>query len=397
MAQHKKMTSRERILAAYAREAVDHPPVCPNLIRWIRGHHGCACEMHQLQVMEKYRFDPLIEYGKYLNDPICSDYVYRPDAAGGYRDLPGVTAELRVENHHDRTIHIRSFDTPDGVLTDRIDWPRPNVGYGDGPNPHRVEPLLKSTQDLAALRHLYPQPKTGFTEDLRFFTEMVGQRGLVEYFEASNAGSWGMESLGPENMLLCAAENPELLKGALRICQEQHLRNLKVVLESGHMHHAVSWFQCGPSVGWSPPHIREFFFPLIREGVELVHSYGGTYRFQDDGKMRQAIGELIEMGVDVIGALQPPDTGDCMIGEIKRTYDGQACFLGGLDPTYTFELGSSEKVRQAATDYLDQIGDGKGVVIATAEAFGPETPEQCLYEWTRTVSEYWPSRCSSRP
>ena len=382
-----QMLPKERILAAYNRQDVDRPPVCPNLIRWIRGTYGCTCEMHQWQIAEKFGFDPLIMYGMYLNAPISSDYVYRPDAGDGYRDLENVNVKVCVENQKESVVYIRRFETPDGILTDRITWARPNMGYGDGPNPHRDEPLAKSLDDIAALKHLYPKPQKGNVNDLNLLSEVVGDRGLVEYYETSNAGAWGMEVLGPEQMLMCAVENKKLLLEVLKLCQAQHLRNLKAVLESGHKNFTVSWFQCGSSVGWSPSNIEEFFLPLVRQGVELVHSYGGTYRYQDDGKMADVIPDLIEMGVDVIGGLQPPPVGDCVLGQLKEKYGNKACFFGGLDPIYTFELGSQKLIRTVVTELLEQIGDGRGVVIGLAEAFGPETPQEYLCELIKTVKD----------
>ena len=385
------MTPRERILAAFARQPVDRLPVCPNLTRWVRGNRGRPSELQLLAAAEEFGFDPLVPYGVYLFHPIASDYVYRPDSDGGYRDLPGVDVDLRVENLEDRTIHIRRFETPDGVLTDRIVWARPEVGYGDGPNPHREEPLVKSIDDVPALRHLYARPRKGFVEDLRLFSEMVGRRGVIEYCECTNAGGWGMESLGPENMLICAVRDKELLKAVLGVCQEAHLLNLKTVLESGHKNILVSWFQCGPSVGWSPANIEEFFLPLIRRSVELVHGYDATYRFTDDGKMADLVGRLVEMGADVVGALQPPPVGDCLFGELKRAYGDKVCLYGGLDPVYTFELGTPQRVRTAVGALLEQIGDGRGVVVGVAEAFGPETPTDCVRELATAVGELWPA------
>lgn len=385
------MTPRERLEAAFAREEVDRIPVAPDMVRWVRGNYGCTCEMHQLKGAEAFGFDPLVKHGMYLNSPISSDYVYRPDPAGGYRDLPDVHVDVRVENHREKTIHVRRFETPDGVLTDRIVWARPNIGYGDGPNPHREEPLVKSIADVDALRHLYPEARRGYVDDLRLFTEMIGDRGMAAYCESTNAGGWGMESLGPENMLMCAVEDKALLHAVLRVCQDRHLANLKTVLESGHRHFFVSWFQCGPSVGWSPAHIEEFFLPLIRESVELVHSHGAVYQYQDDGKMADIIPCLVDMNVDVVGALQPPPVGDCVFSELKGKYGEEVCLYGGLDPIYTFELGTPERVREAVTELLESARDGRGVVIATGEAFGPQTPSECLRELVRAVRDFSPS------
>ena len=382
------MTPRERILRAFNRQEVDRPPVCPLLTRWVRGRRGSPSELHQLYAAEEFGLDPLICYGSYINHPNASDYVYRPGSDADYRDLPDVNVEVRVENQKERTVHVRRFETPDGVLSDRIVWARSNMTFGDGPNPHREEPLVKSIDDLPALRHLYPPPRPDFADSLRMFAEIVGQRALLECGDWTNAGCWGMESLGPEQMLVSALTDKELLRGVLRVCQEVHLRNLKTVLESGQKYILGGWSQCGPSVGWSPTHISEFFLPLIREVVELVHGYDATYRFQDDGKMAGIIPQLVEMNVDVIGALQPPPLGDCVFGELKRQYGDRVCLFGGLDPIYTFELGNPEKVRDAVKELLEQAGDGRGVVISAAEAFGPATPGECIRELGKTVREH---------
>ena len=382
------MTPRERLLAAFRRDGVDRPPVMPNIIRWIRGRYGCTSELQQLRMCEEFGFDPIVVFAPYFNNPLTNDYVYRPDGNDAYRDLPDVNAEVRTENYSDRTVHIRRFETPAGVLTDRIIWARPDKGYGDGPNPHRDEPLVKSMADVEPLRHLYPPPKRGMVKDLMLFSEMLGERGITEYVESSVAGSWGMESLGAENMLICAVRNKPLLKAVLRVCQDQHLRNLRAVLEAGHRHIAVSWFQCGPSVGWSPAHFAEFFLPLVRESVEFVKSYGGCYRYQDDGRMLDLIPRLVPLGVDIISGLQPPPVGDCDFGPIKQEWGDRVCFMGGLDPIYTFERGTPETVRAAVQKMLRASGDGRGVIVGTAEAFGPETPAENLHALTQSVREF---------
>ena len=381
------MTPRERLLAAFAREQVDRPPVMPFLLRWIRGRYGSTGELQQLKTCEDFGFDPMILSALYLDTPLANDYVYRPDGENAYRDLPEVNVEVRTENYRDRTVHVRRFETPAGVLSDRIVWARAGMGYGDGPNPHREEPLVKSMGDIESLRFLYPQPKKGVLAHLRRVAEFVGDRAVVEFMDTTNGGGWGLECLGPEKMLLCAVEDRDLLKAVLQVSQEQHLRNLKAALDAGHRQIAVSWFQCSASVGWSPADVEEFFLPLIRESVALVQGYGGTYRYQDDGKMFGAIPRLVEMGVDVIGGLQPPPIGDCDFAEVKRRWGGDVCLMGGIDPVHTMERGTPEGVRAAVRQLLGSSGDRRGVIVGTAEAFGPDTPEENLHALAGAVRD----------
>ena len=74
------------------------------------------------------------------------------------------------------------------------------------------------------------------------------------------------------------------------------------------------------------------------------------------------------MGVDVIGGLQPPPLGDCDFAELKRKYGDKACLIGGLDPVYTFELGTPQRLHQAVKELFDQAQGNRGIITGTSKA-----------------------------
>jgi hypothetical protein len=301
------MTPRERLLTALRGGVPDRVPCFPSIIRWLRYHRGCTCPRHQLKLAEGFGFDLIANYGQYVWQSVSDDYVYAPGGGYGYSplglygDLPDVNVELRIENREKHVWYHRSFHTPAGDLSDVIQWARPNVGYGDGPNPHRVEPLVKTQADLEALRHLYPEPRRDLVADIPIVLDEIGTRAAVAAVDCTHAGSWGLEPLGPEGMLIASITDVELLRGVCRLAQDAHLRNLKAMLEQGIQVVYDSWFQCGPSVGWSPNTYQEIFLPLIKEAVDLAHEFGAIYIYQDDGKMRDIIPLVVQAGVDVLG------------------------------------------------------------------------------------------------
>jgi hypothetical protein len=389
-----EMTPRERLLTTLRGSQADRVPCSPHITRWIRYHYGCVCPDHQLQLGDEYGLDLLIQYGAYTWRSVSNDYIYTPgggyshNALGQFGDLPEVTVDLRVENEPEHIIARRTFHTPAGVLQDVIQWARPNMGYGDGPNPHRVEPLVKSQADLPALAFLYPEPRRDVLADIPLALERTGDRGLLIATDCTHAGCWAMETLGPEGMLLASVTDPELLHAVCRLGQDQHLRNLRAMLEQGLEAAWVNWFQCGPSVGWSPAAFQEFFLPLIREQVAVIHEYGAVGVYQDDGKMRDLIPHLVEAGVDAIGGLQPPDVGDVILRDIKTQYGDRAALVGGLDPCYTFDLGTPERVREAVKQALDDAAAGGGYVLGTAEAIAPETPAASLQAMSEAARQW---------
>ena len=379
-----EMSPRQRLMTALRGDVPDRVPCSPFIIRWVRYHYGCTCPRHQVKLAEEFGFDLIVNYAQYVWQSISNDYLYSPggghcySVSGMYGDLPDVDVELRIENQKEHVWYHRTFHTPAGDLRDVIQWARPDVGYGDGPNPHRVEPLVKSQADLDALRYLYPKPRRDLIADIPLVLEEVGDRAVLAAYDCTHGGCWGLEPLGAEAMLVASVTEPELLTDLCRLGQEAHLANLRAMLEQGIEVVFDSWFQFGPSVGWSLKTYKELFQPLVKEAVDLAHEFDAIYVYQDDGKMRDIIPLVIETGVDVLSGLQPPEVGDVVLKDIKDQYGDQVALLGGLDPVYTFDMGTPDDVREAVRQAIVDADTGGGYVLGTGEAVAPETPAESL-------------------
>jgi len=388
------MSPRQRLLTALRRGRPDRVPCSPHIIRWIRHHWGCTCPDHQAKMADDFGLDLLIQYGAYTWQSVSNDYVYAPgggysfNAYALYGDLPDVSVELRVENRPKHVLTYRTFHTPAGELRDVIQWARPDMGYGDGPNPHRVEPLVKSTADLPALGFLFPPPRKDVLADIPLTLERIGERAVVMATDCTHPGCWAMEALGPEGMLTASISEPALLKGVCRLGMDQHLRNLRAMLDRKMDVVWGSWFQAGASTGWSPAAFRELFLPLVKEAVELAHEYGALYVYQDDGKMKHSLPCLVEIGVDAISGLQPPDVGDVVLREVKQQYGKRVALVGGLDPVYTFDMGTPDAVRRAVRQAIDDAAEGGGYILGTAEAIAPETPAESLHAASEAARQF---------
>lgn len=362
----------------------DRVPCFPSIIRWIRYHYGCTCPSHQLKVAEQFGLDLIVQYGSYVWRSVSNDYVYTPgggysySASGVYGDLPNVNVELKITNEKEHVLYERTFHTPAGDLHDVIQWARPNLGYGDGPNPHRVEPLVKSRSDLEALAFLYPEPRRDVIADIPLVLGEIGDRAVVAAVDCTHAGGWGMEPLGPEGMLLASVTDPQLLGEVCRLGLDAHLRNLRLMLKQGIQVVWDSWFQCGPSPGWSPGIYADVFLPQVKEAIGLAHEFGALYIYQDDGKMRDILPLVVEAGADALSGLEPPDVGDVVLKEAKAQWGDRVALVGGLDPVYTFDLGGPDSVREGVRQAIADAGPGGGYILGTAEAVAPSTSEESL-------------------
>ena len=104
--------------------------------------------------------------------------------------------------------------------------------------------------------------------------------------------------------------------------------------------------------------------------------------------MKDYIPLIAKAGVDVISGLQPPDVGDVILADIKRQYGKRLALFGGLDPCYTFDLGTMESVRAGVKKAIEDGAPGGGFVLGTAEAIDPVVPPGMLAEAVRTAREY---------
>ncbi|MFB3903701.1 MAG: uroporphyrinogen decarboxylase family protein [Acidobacteriota bacterium] len=393
---------RERLLTAFRGGCPDRVPFSPSIMRWIRYHYGCTCPLHQLKLAEDLDLDLLICYGLYVWRTVRNDYVYTPAGGHAYAasglggDLPGVTLELKVENRPDEVWFRRTFKTPEGQLGDVLRWARPDRGYGDGPNPVRVEPLVKSRDDLPALRHLFPPARRDVVADLPLLLDQVGERALVAAYDNTHPGGWGLEALGEEGRLIASVEDPDLVLAVARYCQDVHLENLRLMLEQGVKAVFDSWSLAGLSMGWSPNFYRRVFLQFVSETARLVHDYRAIYIYHDDGRMRDLIPLLLDAQVDVISGLQPPEVGDVGLREAKELAGGRAALFGGLDPCYTFDLGSAEKVTAAVKKAIEEAASGGGYVVGTAEGISPSTPLESLRAGVAAVKRYGRYQCDQR-
>ena len=234
-----------------------------------------------------------------------------------------------------------------------------------------MSPLSSAWPISDALHYLYPAPRRDLLADIPLTLEDIGERGLLAAADTTHVGSWGIEPLGPENMLIASVTEPALLKGVCRLANDAHLRNLHAMLEQGIQVVFDSWFQCGLSVGWSPKTYREIFLPLVKEAVDLTHTFGGLYIYYDAGKMWNLVPLILETGTDAIAGLQPPDMGDVLLSEMKARYGNSVALVGGLDPVYTFDLGTAQMVREAVRQAIADAGAGGRVHLARIGVLRP--------------------------
>lgn len=127
---------------------------------------------------------------------------------------------------------------------------------------------------------------------------------------------------------------------------------------------------------------REIFKPLYQEQFELVHRLGMHVFFHSCGKVNDIIGDLIEIGVDMLNFNQIHLLG---LEWVASRYAGKACFFLPCDNQRTMPTNDVERIRREAHLLIDTFGTFGGGFIGQAERyasmnFSNEGFEACIGE-----------------
>lgn len=129
--------------------------------------------------------------------------------------------------------------------------------------------------------------------------------------------------------------------------------------------------QKGPTM--SPACFEKFFRPRIEKFFKLAHDYGALAMLHSCGSTRLLQPRLIEMGLDILDAVQPEPVGMDPEG-LKREFGDRLTYCGMISTQQTLPHGSVEDCRAEARHRIDVIGKGGGYIFAPAHCIQPDTP-----------------------
>lgn len=379
----KTMTSRERLLAAIQHQKVDCVPCSPRIWAVLLERFKASDWRTDLKAAAYFDYDPHIIIPSGMPKPFSES----GDSTKGLRD---VRIEVAVKDDDDTEIIERTIHTPAGPLHETIKKPKPGrAEYGISPNPHRVEPMLKDDGDLAKMEYLMPDPAA--CDPVPGYAEMekeIGDRGLLQVCVESPLDYRLGEAYPSVQMMVDCYEKRDFVEKALRLFQKQVLAETKAVLEKGVTGIFAPWFYSSLSAGWSPAIYGDFFAPLLKEHVELVHSYGALYDMYDDGKLMGILDIVKDCGVDVLETLTPPPVGDADLAEIKRRIGDAVCLKGYVDLLYVVKQGTPELIEKTVHDAITVAAPGGGFILGSSDSFRDGTPLENLKAYFGAARKY---------
>ena len=106
--------------------------------------------------------------------------------------------------------------------------------------------------------------------------------------------------------------------------------------------------------------------------------------YHSDGDVRPIIGELIEIGVDILNPVQP----ECMDPALlKRLWGDRLSFWGTIGTQTTFPFGTPDDVRKEVRLRIETVGNGGGLFLAPTHFIEPEVPFENIVAFVDAAKE----------
>ncbi|MHC4658080.1 MAG: uroporphyrinogen decarboxylase family protein [Planctomycetota bacterium] len=335
MASGKKMTSRERVLAAFEHREPDRVPAwCGASVEfWEKAKHELHLDDEGLRVR------------------------FGDDFRRVFAEYAGPEFSLS-EGATSRTIF--------GIE-------RRGMGYGQPINHPLSNATLKQVHD-------YPWPDLQWmnVSNIKAEAQVYGREYAILGGDWSPFWHDAIDLLGMENLYAKMYTEPQLVDAVM-----QHLVDYYAAVSQRIFDAAVDVIDIffigndfgsttGPLLG--PQLFHRFILPHLNRLIDLGHSYGLKVQLHCCGGFAPLIPMMIEAGLDGLHAVQPCCRG-MDLQTLKSEFGDNMLFNGAIDSHHVLIEGTAESVRQKTHEVLQIMKPGGGYVAgASHDTILEETP-----------------------
>lgn len=336
------MTSKERVLTAIAHSEPDRAPVqiyvTPEIDAALRAHFGESSYTEEFEV--DFRFVGPAPLKPNRQPEPGSRMAYYDEWGTGYEMVPNNAGGTYPEA---RELPLSRLFTMDEV--EAYPWPSPD-DYDYSVIPAQIERV-------------------------KDFAVCLGGAGIPDIINGVGRGR------GMEMVLTDIITEDEVGTAIIDHRVDFYYEQCRRSLEAGRGKIDILCLgedlgsQKGPTM--SPATFDSFFRPRLQRFYDLGHEFGCKVMMHSCGSTRLLQPRLIEMGLDVLDAVQPEPVG-MDPEELKRESGDRLTFCGMISTQHTLPHGSVDECRAEARHRLDVIGRGGGYIFAPAHAIQPDTP-----------------------
>ena len=208
-------------------------------------------------------------------------------------------------------------------------------------------------------------------DQLKDFCVCVGGAGNPDILNGVSRGR------GMERVVMDIALRDEvglaIIERRVNFCYEVIKRTLEAA--DGKVDMVCLGEDCGNQNGrmFSPRDFDDVFRPALQRFIDLAHEFGAKSMLHSCGDTHDIMPTFMEMGLDVLDAMQPEPPG--MDPETIREFcHGRLAFCGLISTQHTLPYGTVDECRAEARHRLDVIARGGGYIFGPAHCIQPDTP-----------------------
>ena len=249
---------------------------------------------------------------------------------------------------------------------------------------------MAEIKDIKELEE-YPWPKaewfdyTNLPEQIKRVNEeeeFCLMSGWGNIFETS----WFMR--GFEQAFIDMIESPEILHFIMEKVMDFHMEHTRRILEAG-MGEIDLIFTADDigsqqgllmSLGMWEKYIKPYHVKLN----DMIHDYDTKVIYHTDGAVMDAVSGLIDMGIDILQALQF-DASGMDPKALKNAYGDRLGFEGGVSVQKTLPFGTSDDVRQETQALMSILGKGGGYILGPSHVIQAGTPVENILAMFETA------------
>ncbi|MCU0501168.1 MAG: uroporphyrinogen decarboxylase family protein [Anaerolineae bacterium] len=323
-----------------------------------------------------------------------------PPAAGAVDELLQRTRNINLQRWLNSFIDIR------GVAPRYIGPPLPPgediwgvrrapVSYGSGAYDEIAGYPLAEAQSPADLAR-HPWPTTDWFDYPSLLNSIASAQADGEHCLMVSNGNifesaWYMR--GFERLLLDFAIHPDLAYALLERVADFHIMHFRRMLEvaDGAVDLTFTADDIAGQRGLllSLDMWERFIKPHHVRLNKTIHEFGVKVIYHSDGGVTRAVPGLIDMGIDVLQALQFSARG-MDPASLKRDFGDRLCFEGGVSVQTTLPFGTTDAVRSETEMLISVLGTDGGYILGPSHAIQAGTPPENVLAMFDTALGFYP-------
>ncbi len=172
---------------------------------------------------------------------------------------------------------------------------------------------------------------------------------------------------GFENLLMGLIEEPDLVRGLVKLSVEMNLTMARECARYG-----ADFVFTGDDYAsterpfMSPKSFREFFYPGLKQVVAGFHEVGLPIIKHTDGNIRPLLDMILDSGIDCLDPIDPIAGMD--IAEMKSRYSDRIALKGNVDCAHTLTFGSERAVVEETKGVIRKAGSGGGLILSSSNS-----------------------------